>query len=159
LASITCQQESPNQPDVRALIEALDRYLQELYPVESNHLLGIERLLHSDIRFVVARQNGVALGCGALRIDAEGYGEVKRLFVTPDARGLGLGERLVIELERIARNESLQCLRLETGIHQHAALAVFRKLGFSERSPFGEYRMDRLSRFMEKALGAEGASA
>ena len=149
---MTLQQESPDQPDVRELIAALDQYLQDLYPVESNHLLDVERLLHSDIRFVVARQNGVALGCAALRIDAEGYGEVKRLFVTPDARGVRLGERLVIELERIARDESLQCLRLETGIHQHEALAVFRKLGFSERALFGEYRMDRLGRFMEKQL-------
>lgn len=152
MSSISIQQESPDQPDVRALIAELDQYLEALYPADSNHLLGIEQLLQTDVRFIVARQQGAALGCAALRIDAEGYGEVKRLFVRPAARGLNLGSSIVAELERMARNESLQCLRLETGIHQPEALATFRKLGFSEREPFGAYRADPLSVFMEKQL-------
>src|SRR6185503_5584257 len=48
-----------------------------LYPAESNHLLAIEALAAPDVRFFVARQDGRAVGCGALREDGEGWGEVK----------------------------------------------------------------------------------
>ena len=105
------------------------------------------------MRFLVARRAGEALGCGALRIDAEGsYGEVKRMFVLPRARRLKLGRRILDRLEAEARREGLGCLRLETGIHQPEALGLYRAAGFVERGPFGEYGPDPLSVFMEKRL-------
>ncbi len=100
----------------------------------------------------MARRAGEALGCGALRIDAEGYGEVKRMFVLPRARGLKLGRRILDRLEEEARREGLRCLRLETGVHQPEALGLYRTAGFVEREPFGEYGPDPLSVFMEKRL-------
>jgi len=104
------------------------------------------------VRFFVARRSGEALGCGALRIDAEDYGEVKRMFVLPRARGLKLGRLIIDRLEAEARREGLGCLRLETGIHQAEALGLYRAAGFVERGPFGEYGPDPLSVFMEKRL-------
>ena len=144
--------ESPRQADVARLIEALDAYQDSLYPAESNHLLSLDALAAPGIRFFVARSTGEALGCGALRIDAEGYGEVKRMFVLPQARGLKLGRRILDRLEEEARREGLRCLRLETGIHQAEALGLYRTAGFVEREPFGEYGPDPLSVFMEKRL-------
>src|SRR5262245_66644073 len=107
--------ESPQQPDVEKLIAELDAYQAALYPAESNHLVPVDALAAPDVRFFVARHAGEALGCGALRIDAAGYGEVKRMFVMPRARGLALGRRLLERIELEARRERLTCLRLETG--------------------------------------------
>ena len=155
MSDIAVALESPRQADVVALIEALDRYQAGLYPAESNHLVPIGALAAPDVRFFVARRGGEALGCGALRIDAAGYGEVKRMFVAPRARGLSLGRRLLERIELEARRERLSCLRLETGIHQSEALGLYRAAGFVERGPFGDYGPDPLSVFMEKPLAAE----
>ena len=58
------------------LLAALDAYLESLYPPGSNHILDVDTLCAPDIRFFVARRGGEAVGCGALRIDPAGYGEV-----------------------------------------------------------------------------------
>jgi putative acetyltransferase len=152
MSGITFRIESPRQADVLRLIEALDVYQAGLYPPESNHFLDVEALAAPSVRFFVARRDGRALGCGALRIDPAGYGEVKRMFVSPDARGLKLGRRLLDRIEEEARHERLGCLRLETGIHQPEALRLYRAAGYVERDAFGEYTADPLSVFMEKRL-------
>jgi putative acetyltransferase len=144
--------ESPRQVDVRRLLEALDAYQSALYPPESNHFLDVDALAAPNVRFFVARREGLALGCGALRIDTAGYGELKRMFVSPEARGLRLGRRILDRVEEEARREGLACLRLETGIHQPEALALYRSAGYVEREAFGEYSPDPLSVFMEKSL-------
>jgi putative acetyltransferase len=150
--AVTISTESPRQPDIVRLVEELDAYLTGLYPPESNHLLDIETLARPDIRFLVARLDGAAMGCVALRVDPEGWGEVKRLYVPPRARGLGLGRRLLADLEAQARRERLTLLRLETGTHQPEALGLFRATGFREIAAFGDYAPDPLSVFMEKTL-------
>ncbi len=152
MPDVSIRVESPGQPDVAELVHELDAYLTALYPAESNHLLDLAALSARDVRFLVARQAGRALGCGALRVDPAGYGEVKRMFVLPAARGLGLGRRILDELEAEARRMGLACLRLETGISQPEAIALYRASGFVEREPFGAYGLDPLSLFMEKPL-------
>lgn len=149
---VTLRLESPRQADVTRLLEALDAYQGALYPPESNHFLGVDALAAPAVRFFVARRQGAALGCAALRVDAAGYGELKRMFVTPAARGLGLGRWLLDRIEEQARQEGLHCVRLETGIHQPEALGLYRSAGYVEREPFGDYAPDPLSVFMEKRL-------
>ena len=151
MSAITLAIESPRQAEVTHLPEALDAYQGALYPTESNHFLDVEALAASNVRFFVARRGAQAVGCGALRI-AAGYGELKRMFVTPDARGLGLGRLILDRIEEEARREGLGCLRLETGIHQPEALGLYRSAGYAEREAFGEYALDPLSVFMEKTL-------
>ena len=150
--TLVIDRDSPRQPDIARLVEELDGYLAALYPAESNHLLDIEGLARPDVRFFVARRDGEALGCIALLVDRAGWGEVKRLYVSPRARGLGLGRRLLSALEAQALEERLPLLRLETGIHQPEALGLFRAAGFREISAFGAYAPDPLSVFMEKGL-------
>ena len=157
--TVRIDHESPRQPDIVRLVEELDTYLGSLYPAESNHLLDIESLAQPDVRFFVARRDGEALGCIALRVDPAGWGEVKRLYVSPRARGLGLGRRLLSALEAKAQGERLPLLRLETGIHQPEALGLFRAAGFHEIPAFGAYASDPLSVFMEKALPVTAPSA
>ena len=150
--AITIAPEPPRQPEIVELFRQLDSYCAALYPVESNHFVDVESLCGPDFRFFVARRGREALGCGALRVDREGYGEVKRMFVLPSARGLKLGRRLLARLEAQARHDGLTALRLETGTRQPEALGLYRAAGFTERGPFGDYREDPWSVFMEKSL-------
>ena len=74
------------------------------------------------------------------------------MFVADAARGYGAGRALQQRIEETARCEGVRMLRLETGIKNAAALALYRGAGFRERGPFGSYRPDPLSVFMEKRL-------
>jgi putative acetyltransferase len=147
------QMESPRAAGVPELIAALDGYLSSLYPPTSNHFLDLEQLSQPDIRLFVARRESAPLACGALRI-ADGYGEVKRMYVTPAARGEGLGREILRRIESEARREGLRVMRLETGNRQTEALALYRSAGYVKCGPFGEYQPDPLSLFLEKPLDA-----
>lgn len=151
-ATLTIRREPPDQPDVLRLIEALDAQMTALYPPESNHLLDIAALSAPMVTFLVVRDERMAIGCGALKRDARGWGEVKRMYVRPDRRGRGIGKRVLAELEAIARNARLPLLRLETGIHNLDALALYRRARFVECAAFGDYAPDPLSVFMEKRV-------
>ena len=143
--------ESPRQEAVLRLIEALDAYLRSLYPPESNHFLDLDALAAADVRFFVARVAGRVVGCCALRVSGD-EGELKRLYVDPAGRGQGLGRRLVSAVEQQARQEGVRVVRLEAGIHQPEALALYRAEGHVERAHFPPYGPDPLSVFMEKKL-------
>ena len=145
------QIESPRAAGVPELIAALDDYLSSLYPPTSNHFLDLDQLAQPDIRLFVARRDGAPLACGALRI-ASGYGEVKRMYVSPAARGEGLGRAILARIEGEAQREGLRVMCLETGNRQNEALALYKSAGYVDCGPFGEYQPDPLSRFMEKRL-------
>jgi putative acetyltransferase len=160
--SITIRREDPGQPDVAALVEQLDELMIQLYPATSNHLLDIETLRQPDIKFFVARYDDVAVGCGAYRVigpkhaedpAAGKHAEIKRMFVTPVARGMRLGARLLLHLETDAWVAGITRLSLETGIHQPEAINLYRRAGFLGCPPFGEYKPDPLSLFMTKTIG------
>ncbi|MFL6600548.1 MAG: GNAT family N-acetyltransferase [Steroidobacteraceae bacterium] len=144
--------ENPAHPETLALLEASSAYMVSLYPAESNHILGVDALQRPEVTFLVARENGQALGCGAVVQSAEGWAELKRMFVSPAARGRKLGRLLLQKLEVIAAERGATLLRLETGIKQPEALALYRSAGFVEIGPFGEYNPDPLSVFMEKPI-------
>ncbi len=81
-----------------------------------------------------------------------GGAEMKRAFVDPSARGKGVARAVMEVLEREAAKWGVDVLQLETGVRQPEAIALYRKLGFVQRGPFGNYRSDPLSLFMEKQL-------
>lgn len=146
--------EDPDQPEVALLLQASDAYMASLYPAESNHMLDIASLKQPQVVFLVARVDGTALGCGAVVDSGEGWAEIKRMFVSPAARGLKLGRRLLDELEAIAARRGSRALRLEMGGLQPEAMGLYRSAGFVEIGPFGAYAPDPLSIFMEKRLAA-----
>jgi putative acetyltransferase len=150
--AIAIAPERPDRADVMALIEALDAHAIALYPPESNHLLDVAALCDPAVTFLVVRAGEEAIGCGALLRDPRGWGEVKRMYARPDARGRGIGKRVLAELESLARATGLPLLRLETGIHNTEALALYRRAGFRECEAFGDYGPDPLSVFMEKRV-------
>jgi putative acetyltransferase len=144
--------ESPDQPEVHAMLARLDAYCASLYPAESNHLMDIDSLLQGDVLFLVARGvDGAAVGCAAL-VNRGGYGEIKRMFVDEAQRGRGTGRQLLEHIGMFAAMCGLRELKLETGIHQPEALALYERFGFVRCGPFGDYQPDPLSVFMEKRL-------
>ncbi|GAB0112551.1 GNAT family N-acetyltransferase [Acidisoma sp. C75] len=152
MTEVVILRSSPRAPGVRALLEQAWALSDSLYPAESNHHLDEDGLDRPDIAFFVAREHDLALGCGALATKDATYGEIKSLFVDPAARGRGLARRLIAAIAAEGCAQHLSLLRLETGIRQPAAIALYESSGFRRIPPFGAYRDDPLSIFMEKAL-------
>ena len=144
----------PESKPARALIAAADAYMASLYPAESNHLDSPAVLKGPNALFLGCFCGSELVGCGAVKIleDDGRYGEVKRVFVVEKHRGRGYSRAIMDELERYLRSQGVAMARLETGIHQPEALGLYRRLGYAERGPFGPYRPDPLSLFMEKNL-------
>ena len=144
--------ESPNQPEVIALIDALDAYQKPLYPAESHHGIDLSTLSESNILFAVARNTASkAVGCAALCLN-DSYAELKRMYVAPEYRGQGIGTQLMAFLETSAFQKGYRQLMLETGYLQTAALNLYQRCGYIRRTPFGNYIEDPNSVFMEKRL-------
>jgi len=144
--------ESPEQPEVLALLRQSDAYHAQLYPAESNHLLAPAELAQANVRFLVARLDGLAVACSALLIGSDGDAEIKRMFVAPAARRRRLARDILCALEAEARAAGVRHIRLETGIRQAEALALYMSHGYRERGPFAGYRHDPLSTFFEKPI-------
>ena len=150
---ITVIRADPRQPENSALIELLDNYMLALYPAESTHRIDLTTLASETARFYSALLNTAVVGCGGILL-ASDYAEIKRIFVSPQARGLGIGRRLLTTLETEAWSLGFDLLRLETGIYQPEALALFNAVGFTTCSSFGDYPPDDPnSIFMEKRVG------
>jgi putative acetyltransferase len=144
--------ESPDQPEVIALIDALDAYQKPLYPLESHHGIDLAALMAPEVRFAVARDaDGRVLGIGAVVLGS-GIGELKRMYVPPAHRGRGVARALLATLEDEARAAGAGALMLETGIRQPEALALYERAGFARCGPFGDYVEDPHSVFMVKPL-------
>ena len=146
-------------PVAQALIAALNAELSAAYPEPgATHF----RLEPSDVApgrgaFLVAELAGRPVGCGALRpVGAPGLdertGELKRMYVAPEARGRGIGRALLTALEAEARTLGFTRLVLETGPRQQAALGLYRNAGFAPIDAYGEYRSSPVSVCLAKAL-------
>jgi putative acetyltransferase len=156
-AAVDVGVEPPHQPEVLALLAARDAYSAALYPPECNHALDLSGLLRPEVTFLAARREGRAVGCGAVMRRNDGTGEVKSMWVDPADRRTEAGRALLAAAEAAARRQAFAVLRLETGIRQPEALGLYRAAGYREIGPFGEYRPDPLSVFMEKRLATGGA--
>jgi DNA-binding MarR family transcriptional regulator/ribosomal protein S18 acetylase RimI-like enzyme len=88
--------------------------------------------------FIVARLDGEPVGCGALKIGTNGIGEIKRMWVKVEVRGLGVGRRLIEALEEQARKCELSILRLDTNRALKEAQALYRTCGYREVARFNE---------------------
>jgi putative acetyltransferase len=144
--------EDPSQPEIVMLLRDGEEHSAKLYPAESNHHMPLSALRASNVRFLVARDaNGGAVGTGALALDGA-WAELKAMWVIPAARGLGVSRSILAALEVRARTEGVRTLRLETGVKNHAALGLYARAGFTRCDPFGDYRPDPLSVFMQKHL-------
>jgi putative acetyltransferase len=152
--SLSIAAEPFDSDDARRLIAALDAGLAELYPPEQvfGPNLKAQHLEGGRGTFLVARDGKRAVGCGAIRLLDPTTAEAKRMYVEPDQRGKGVGWAVLASLEAAARQLGVRRLVLETGIHQHAALALYRRAGYTEVDCWGEYASSSTSICFEKHL-------
>ena len=144
--------ESPDTTDAKTLIAELEAQLAPFYPRESRHGYSVEKLIAEAVTFFLIRENATPAGCGGLKLFGTQYGEVKRMYVRPQFRGLGLAKLMLNHLADCARSHNITLLRLETGIYQREAIGLYERMGFYRIPPFGPYTDDPLSRCYEKRI-------
>jgi len=149
--TIEVRTADPKSKEGTALLTASHASLASLYPPEHMFALSIEELCTPSITFWIAWDGAEPLGCVALARKC-GYAEVKSMFVDPAKRGRGAGEALVTALDAAARAEGITKLCLETGDDLYPAHRLYRRLGFKDCGPFGDYADGPHSVFMEKPL-------
>ena len=88
--------------------------------------------------FVIARLRNRPVGCGALKFHGDAPADLKRMWIAPAARGIGLGRRLLAELERVAREAGVSVVRLETNRALTEAIALYRRSGYVEVEAFND---------------------
>jgi putative acetyltransferase len=143
----------PGHPEAQRLIALSEAYMSALYPAESNHFEPADGLRPPQGRFYGLWRGERLVGCGGVKLyEADGYGEIKRLYVLDSERGRGVARQLMARLEADLVERGIRLARLETGIHQPEALGLYRRLGYVECGPFGSYVPDPLSAFFEKTL-------
>lgn len=154
---IHIQPDSPTNADVRLL---LDEHLADMFatsPADSVHALDHSALSAPGISFWTARENGVLLGCGALKRLNATQAEIKSMRTTATARGRGVATLLLTNILADARERTIERLYLETGTEEFFAPAqrLYARHGFTVCPPFADYVLDPHSVFMTLALTSD----
>jgi len=141
--------------EVVELLTELDAALAG-YSADQRHALSIDKLFQPDVRFFVARVDGVAVACGGIAFH-DGYAELKRMYSKPAVRGRGVAKAVLRRLEAEARAAGATLLRIETGLYQADALRFYEGAGFRPCGAFGPYadmppHAIETSLFYEKAV-------
>ena len=140
-----------SDPQATALLQQSHALMSSLSPPENNFYLSIDDLRADHIHFFTARERDTVLGTGALMVK-DGYGEIKSMFVSEDARRRGVADAILRQLEDHAETEFLRMIKLETGNVLYAAHRLYARHEFVPCGPFGDYIDAPSSIFMEKAL-------
>jgi putative acetyltransferase len=146
--------DDPSRPDVFALLEEHLRNMHELSPPESVHALDVSGLQRPEITFWSVREEGILLGCGALKeLDRE-HGEVKSMRTPQSLRRRGAGRAVLVHIIEEGRRRGYKRLSLETGPGEafRPALRLYESLGFRYCGPFADYKLDPHSVFMALEL-------
>ncbi len=149
--SVVVRMGDPFEPAAAVLLKQSHALMETLFPPEDNFFLDLDALTAPHISFFIAEKDGQTLGTAALA-DKSTYGEIKSMFVMPDARGLGVGAALLARLEKEARAKGYTAMRLETGNKLEAAIGLYTRAGFTNCDRFGDYPDAKSSLFMEKLL-------
>lgn len=146
--------EDLSRADLRELISGHIAQMHAVSPPESIHALDVDALDHPSIVVWTAREDGVLLGCGALKSLGGGAAEIKSMRTADVALGRGIGSAILAELIARAREDGLHEVSLETGAEDFFAPArrLYRRAGFAECGPFGAYEPDPHSVFMTLRL-------
>jgi len=141
-STVRIEPEMPDSADARWCLEAYFRELGRRFEAGFDPALSIpanaRELTPPAGVFIIARLDGQPVGCGALKAKDRKVGEVKRMWVSPAARGLGIGRRILEMLEQHAREFGLTTLRLETNRSLQEAQALYRRCGYVEVAAFND---------------------
>lgn len=140
--------------DVIALLQEHLRNMHEWSPPESVHALDLERLKQPGITFWTAWENGLLMGCGALKEIDLTHGEIKSMRTPSARRGRGAGRVLLQHIIAVARQRGYRLLSLETGSQPgfEPARKLYESHGFIYSGPFAGYEDDPHSQFMQLSL-------
>jgi len=143
-----------DQDDVRALLEQHFTEMRAGSPPSACHVLPVDGLKVPEIRFFTLRENGVLLGCGALKRLEPGHGEIKSMRTADAALGRGVGKALLDHIVDTAKAEGMTRLSLETGSTEQFAAAnrLYEREGFERCGPFGGYRDTPFTRFFTRGI-------
>ena len=143
-----------DRDDVRALLNQHFAEMRAGSPPSTCHVLPVDGLKDSAIRFFTLREDGILLGCSALKRLEPGHGEVKSMRTADAALGRGVGKAMLDHLIATARSEGFTRLSLETGSTDQFAAAnrLYEKEGFERCGPFGDYADTPFTRFFTKEI-------
>jgi putative acetyltransferase len=146
--------DDPLRDDVHALLAEHLADMHQTSPPESVHALDHGALTDPVVTFWTAREDGVLLGSAARKHLSEQEGEVKSMRTAATARGRGVAATLLEHVLAEARRRGYERVSLETGSQDYFAAArrLYRRHGFEECGPFGDYVLDPHSVFMTRAL-------
>ena len=135
-SAVTIEPADPASADARACFEAYFHELEERFETGFDPTRTVsanpEELVPPAGLFLIAQLDGRPLGCGALKVTARRVGEIKRMWVAPDARGLGIAQRLLDALEKHAVQMGLDTLQLDTNRALKEAHALYTRNGYRE---------------------------
>ncbi len=151
---VSIEAEDPRHPDVAHCFARYANELDARFPGGFDAAKSIsadpEELTPPAGYCVVARLRGRPIGCGALKLHGAEPAELKRMWVDPGSRGLGVGRRLLESLEALARENGARVLHLETNSTLEEAIELYRRAGFVEVAPFNDE--PHAHHWFEKAL-------
>ena len=132
----------PASQDARWCIEQYFTELGERFETGFDPSLGISAHPHELTPpaglLLIARLREEPVGCGALKFHENAIGELKRMWVAPRARGLGLGRRMLLALEHEAREAGMTVIHLETNHTLIEAIELYRHSGYQEVEAFND---------------------
>ncbi len=141
-----------DHPDAVALIEELQQEYVVRYGGQDGTTVHPSEFAPPLGLFLIGYRSGVPVVCGGWRAHQDGVAEIKRMYVVPTARGLGLARAMLAELELTAKRAGNRQIILETGQKQPEALALYRSSGFIEVPRFGYYADAELAVHLGKSL-------
>ena len=141
-SSVEVAAADPHGSEARCCLE---QYFAELasrfkagFDREAGGASAVEDFVAPTGRLLIARLLAEPIGCGALRTLEPGIGEIKRMWVSPKVRGLGVGRRLLKELERSARKHRMRAVRLDTNESLSEAIRLYQAAGYREIERFND---------------------
>lgn len=128
-ARIKVEKTTSENPDFISLIKVFDVFLWERYPELKKEYWG-NNVIEFNVNVVLVYLDEKAVACGCFKKYNESTVELKRMFVSPEARGLGLAQLVIKELETEAKKHGFECMILETLYKQKEAISLYQKAGF-----------------------------
>lgn len=145
-----------DDPEVAPLLDELAEEYRRRYGDGPTFSRRPEQFVPPRGCFLAASMGGETVACGGYRALPDGAVELKRMYVRPAARGLGVARTLLARLEREAVAQGVGVIRLETGVRQPEAVALYTSAGYARIPNYGTHAQDHRSLCFEKRLG--GAS-
>jgi GNAT superfamily N-acetyltransferase len=141
-ASVTIAEEDGNSADAQhcmaLYVEELAGRFEEGFDTSKGNSVSGSEFIRPDGAFLIARLGGNPIGCGAVRMLDAATAEIKRMWVAPSARGLGVAGRMLGRLEEIARDLGAKTVCLDTNRALKEAQSLYRRDGYEDVAPYND---------------------